>query len=112
MDYLYGKLNEKDMLKYSDALFFAADRYSITGLEEHYDIRLFQEVLLGDRLLKHLRNSELHQLASLRRYYLSLLFAFGKIHDIKSDDIDSFLDRASHEMVIDIFKHLLKVFNE
>ena len=30
IDYLYGKLNEKDMLKYRDALLSATNRYNIS----------------------------------------------------------------------------------
>ena len=60
MNYLCDKLNENDMLKYSDALPFAADRYNIVCLKEYYKDRVFQEVLLSDEVLKHLRNFELH----------------------------------------------------
>ena len=99
------------MLKYCDVLLSPANMYNKTGLKEHYKDRVLQEVLTDDEVLKHLRNSELHQLANLRPYYLSFLFPFG-IHDIKGDDISSFLGRASYQMFIDIFKHLLKVSSE
>ena len=36
MDYLYDKLDERDMLKYYDVLISAVNRYNITGLKEHY----------------------------------------------------------------------------
>ena len=42
MDYLYGKLNEKNMLKYCDALLSAANRYNIASLKDYYEDSLFQ----------------------------------------------------------------------
>ena len=60
MDYLYNKLDEKDMLKYCDILLSTINRHNIAGLKEHYEDRLLQEVLLDDEVLKQLRNSKLH----------------------------------------------------
>ena len=60
IDYLYGKLNEKDILKYRDALLSATNRYNISCMQEHYEDEGFQEVLLSDEVLKHLGNFELH----------------------------------------------------
>ena len=52
MDYLYGKLNEKNMLKYCDTLLSSAERYSISSLRKHYEDSLFQEVLASDEVFK------------------------------------------------------------
>ena len=105
LEYLYGVLEQEDVLKHRHALLSAADRYDISDLREHCEKSLLEDITT-DNVLERLRDSWLYRLQNLKMGCFCFLFGFEKINEIR-DDVSSFLRQIEKDHVVELFDEML-----
>ncbi|RDX64043.1 BTB/POZ domain-containing protein, partial [Mucuna pruriens] len=110
LSYIYGTIKPEDFLKYRLALLGAANKYDIGGLKDICEENLLEDLNSGN-VLEMLNEAWFYQLHKLKKGCLVFLFEFGKIHDIRNDEINNFFQHADRELMLEMFQEALSISN-
>lgn len=108
--YLYGAIKQVDFRKHCLALLGAANKYDIGGLKDLCEENLLEDIN-SDNVLEMLNEAWLYQLHKLKKGCLTFLFEFGKIYDVKTDEINNLFQHADRELVMEMFHVMLTISN-
>lgn len=108
--YLYGSIKQEDFRKHCLALLGAANKYDIGGLKDLCEESLLEDIN-SDNVLEMLNEAWLYHLHKLKKGCLTFLFEFGKIYDIRDDEINNLFKHADRELVMEMFQEVLTISN-
>ncbi|KAK7351109.1 hypothetical protein VNO77_10298 [Canavalia gladiata] len=104
--YFYGTIKQEDFLKHRLILLGAANKYDIGSLKDLCEESLLEDLNSGN-VLEMLNEAWFYQLHKLKKGCLAYLFEFGKIYDIKDDEINNFFQQADRELILEMFQDVL-----
>ncbi|KAK2351862.1 BTB/POZ domain-containing protein [Trifolium repens] len=110
LSYLYGAIKQEDFRKHCLALLGAANKYDIGSLKDLCEENLLEDIN-SDNVLEMLNEAWLYQLHKLKKGCLTFLFEFGKIYDVKDDEINNLFQHADRELVMEMFQVMLTISN-
>ncbi|XP_076886280.1 BTB/POZ domain-containing protein At1g21780-like [Bidens hawaiensis] len=106
VSYLYGTIKHEDFRMHRHALLGAANKYAVSRLKDICEESLLEDISTGN-VLERLQEARLYQLDKLKKGCLTYLFGFGKIHDIKKDEVNEFFKSANRELILEMFQEVL-----
>ncbi|KAK7311534.1 hypothetical protein RJT34_09743 [Clitoria ternatea] len=110
LSFLYGTIKPDDFVKHRLALLGAANKYDIGGLKDFCEESLLEDLNSGN-VLEMLNEAGFYQLHKLKKGCLAFLFEFGKIHDIREDEMNTFFQHADRELMLGMFQEALSISN-
>ncbi|KAJ1382538.1 SKP1/BTB/POZ domain superfamily [Sesbania bispinosa] len=110
LSYLYGTIKQEDFWKHRLALLQAANKYDIAGLKDFCEESLLEDLNSGN-VLDMLNEAWFYQLHKLKKGCLMFLFEFGKIYDVRDDEIKNFFQHADRELMMEMFQEVLTISN-
>ncbi|XP_061361881.1 BTB/POZ domain-containing protein At1g21780 [Gastrolobium bilobum] len=108
LSYLYGTIKQEDFCKHRLALLGAANKYDIGGLKDFCEESLLEDLNLVN-VLEMLNEAWFYQLHKLKKGCFKFLFEFGKIYDVRDDELSSFFQHADRELMLEMFQEVLKL---
>lgn len=110
LSYLYGTVKQEEFRKHQLALLGAANKYDIGGLKDFCEESLLEDIN-SKNVIEMLNEASLYQLHKLKKGCLTFLFEFGKIYDVRDDEINNLFQHADRELVAEMFQEALMISN-
>nr|KYP69964.1 TD and POZ domain-containing protein 2 [Cajanus cajan] len=108
LSYIYGTIKQEDFWKHRLALLGAANKYDLGGLKDICEESLMEDLHSGN-VLEMLNEAWFYQLLKLKKGCLEFLFKFGKVHDIREDEMNNFFQHADRELMLEMFQEMLSI---
>lgn len=110
LSYLYGTVKQEEFTKHRLALLGAANKYDIGSLKDFCEESLLEDIN-SKNVIEMLNEASLYQLHKLKKGCLTFLFEFGKIYDVRDDEINNLFQHADRELMIEMFQEALTTSN-
>ncbi|KAL2339756.1 hypothetical protein Fmac_007696 [Flemingia macrophylla] len=108
LSYIYGTIKQEDFWKHRLALLGAANKYDLGSLKDICEESLMEDLHSGN-VLEMLSEAWFYQLHKLKKGCLEFLFKFGKVHDIRKDEMNNFFQHADRELMLEMFQEMLSI---